>query len=67
VIVRINDEKILVAKWVIVGLVILIMGGFLSKRAQIQMAMNGSMFNMALIEKDWGVTFISFDPTENQF
>lgn len=53
-------------KWIIACLLILILGGLLVKEwRKSQMVMSGQYrFNMAMIEKDSGVTFVSFDPTE---
>lgn len=52
--------------WVVFGLVLLIGGGLIYKAWQGNQVVghNQYRFNMALIEKDKGVSFVSFDPTE---
>lgn len=53
-------------KWVIVGLLILIIGGLFVKEYRESQVLGHSQyrFNMALVDKDSSVTFVSFDPIE---
>ena len=52
--------------WVVCGMILMIVGGLIYKAWQGNQVVGYSQyrFNMALIEKDQGVSFVSFDPTE---